>query len=88
MRWRSACCGSTASDRQHFSEPGFASSFGVADRYGHVVIATGEYPTVGIACCLRSATVAVDEVAAVRSGQPQGDLAPDVYEQAAHRFPL
>ncbi len=69
-------------------EPGFADSFGVADRYGHVVIATGDYPTVGIACCLRSATVAVDEVAAVRSGQPQGDLAPDVYEQAAHRFPL
>lgn len=69
-------------------EPGFAESFGVADRYGHVVIATGDYPTVGIACCLRSATVAVDEVAAVRSGQPQGDLAPDVYEQAAHRFPL
>ncbi len=69
-------------------EPGFADSFGVADRYGHVVIATGDYPTVGIACCLRSATVAVDEVAAVRSGRPQGDLAPDVYEQAAHRFPL
>lgn len=69
-------------------EPGFAGSCGVADRYGHVVIATGEHPTVGIACCLRSATVAVDEVAAVRSGQPQGDLAPDVYEQAAHRFPL
>ncbi|WP_419927841.1 hypothetical protein [Candidatus Poriferisocius sp.] len=69
-------------------EPGLADSFGVADRYGHVVIATGDYPTVGIACCLRSATVAVDEVAAVRSGQPQGDLAPDVYEQAAHRFPL
>lgn len=69
-------------------EPGLASSFGVADRYGHVVIATGDYPTVGIACCLRSATVAVDEVAAVRSGQPQGDLAPDVYEQAAHRYPL
>lgn len=69
-------------------EPGLAGSFGVADRYGHVVIATGDYPTVGIACCLRSATVAVDEVAAVRSGQPQGDLAPDVYEQAAHRFPL
>ena len=69
-------------------EPGFAESFGVADRYGHVVIATGDYPVVGIACCLRNATVAVDEVAAVRSGQPQGDLAPDVYEQAAHRFPL
>ena len=69
-------------------EPGFADTFGVADRYGHVVIATGDYPTVGIACCLRSATVAVDEVAAVRAGQPQGDLAPDVYEQAAHRFPL
>lgn len=69
-------------------EPGLAGSFDVADRYGHVVITTGEYPIVGIACCLRSATVAVDEVAAVRSGQPQGDLAPDVYEQAAHRFPL
>ncbi|MCQ3809108.1 MAG: hypothetical protein KTV68_00980 [Acidimicrobiia bacterium] len=69
-------------------EPGFADSFGVADRYGHVVIATGDYPTVGIACCLRSATVAVDEVAAVRSGRPQGELAPDVYEQAAHRYPL
>ncbi|MYH72411.1 MAG: hypothetical protein F4015_11520 [Acidimicrobiia bacterium] len=69
-------------------EPGFADSFGVTDRYGHVVIATGDYPTVGVACCLRNATVAVDEVAAVRSGQPQGDLAPDVYEQAAHRFPL
>ena len=69
-------------------EPGFAGSFGVADRYGHVVIATGDYPTVGIACCLRNATVAVDEVAVVRSGQPQGDLAPDVYEQAAHRYPL
>lgn len=69
-------------------EPGLAESFGVADRYGHVVIATGDYPTVGIACCLRSATVAVDEVAAVRSGQPQSELAPDIYEQAAHRFPL
>ena len=69
-------------------EPGFADAFGIADRYGHVVIATGDYPVVGIACCLRNATVAVDEVAAVRSGQPQGDLAPDVYEQAAHRFPL
>ena len=69
-------------------EPGLADSLGVADRYGHVVIATGDYPTVGIACCLRNATVAVDEVAAVRSGQPQGDLAPDVYEQAAHRHPL
>ena len=69
-------------------EPGFADSFGIADRYGHVVIATGEYPTVGIACCLRSATVAVDEIAAVRSGSLQGDLAPDVYEQAAHRHPL
>ena len=69
-------------------EPGFAESFGVADRYGHVVVATGDYPTVGIACCLRSATVAVDEVAAVRSGQPQSELAPDIYEQAAHRFPL
>ncbi len=69
-------------------EPGLADSLGVADRYGHVVIATGDYPAVGIACCLRSATVAVDEVAAVRSGQPQGDLAPDVYEQAAHRHPL
>ena len=69
-------------------EPGFADSFGIADRYGHVVIATGDYPTVGIACCLRNTTVAVDEVAAVRSGQPQGDLAPDVYEQAAHRYPL
>ena len=69
-------------------EPGFASSSGVADRYGHVVIATGDDNTMGIACCLRSATVAVDEVAAVRSGQPQGELAPDVYEQAAHRFPL
>ena len=69
-------------------EPGFADSFGVADRYGHVVIATGDYPVVGIACCLRNATVAVDEAAAVRSGRPQGDLAPDVYEQAAHRFPL
>lgn len=69
-------------------EPGFADSFGIADRYGHVVIATGDYPTVGIACCLRSATVAVDEIAAVRSGSLQGDLAPDVYEQAAHRHPL
>ena len=69
-------------------EPGFAASFGVADRYGHVVIATGDYTTVGIACCLRNATVAVDEVAAVRLGRPQGDLAPDVYEQAAHRYPL
>ena len=69
-------------------EPGFADSFGIADRYGHVVVATGDYPTVGIACCLRNATVAVDEVAAVRSGRPQGELAPDVYEQAAHRFPL
>ena len=69
-------------------EPGFADSFGIADRYGHVVVATGDYPTVGIACCLRDATVAVDEVAAVRSGRPQGELAPDVYEQAAHRFPL
>jgi len=69
-------------------EPGLAGSFGVADRYGHVVVATGDFPTVGIACCLRNATVAVDEVAALRSGQPQGDLAPDVYEQAAHRFPL
>ncbi|WP_419925164.1 hypothetical protein [Candidatus Poriferisocius sp.] len=69
-------------------EPSFADSFGIADRYGHVVIATGDYPTVGIACCLRSATVAVDEVAAVRSGRPQGELAPDVYEQAAHRHPL
>ena len=69
-------------------EPGFADSFGIADRYGHVVVATGDYPTVGIACCLRSATVAVDEVAAVRSGRPQGELAPDVYEQAAHRYPL
>ena len=69
-------------------EPGFADSFGVADRYGHVVIATGDFPTVGIACCLRNATVAVDEVAAVRSGRPQGELAPDVYEQAAHRHPL
>ena len=69
-------------------ERGFADAFGIADRYGHVVIATGDYPVLGIACCLRSATVAVDEVAAVRSGQPQGDLAPDVYEQAAHRHPL
>ena len=69
-------------------ERGFADSFGITDRYGHVVIATGDYPTVGIACCLRSATVAVDEVAAVRSGRLQGDLAPDVYEQAAHRHPL
>ena len=69
-------------------EPGYADSFGVADRYGHVVIATGDYPTVGIACCLRTATVAVDEVAAVRSGRPQSELAPDVYEQAAHRYPL
>ena len=69
-------------------ERGLADSRGVADRYGHVVIATGDYPVVGIACCLRNATVAVDEVAAVRSGQPQGDLEPDVYEQAAHRFPL
>ncbi|MCY3911419.1 MAG: hypothetical protein OXF99_07875 [bacterium] len=69
-------------------EPGFADSFGIADRYGHVVVATGDFPTVSIACCLRNATVAVDEVAAVRSGRPQGELAPDVYEQAAHRFPL
>ena len=69
-------------------EPGYADSFGIADRYGHVVVATGEFPTVGIACCLRNATVAVDEVAAVRSGRPQGELAPDVYEQAAHRFSL
>ena len=69
-------------------EPGFAEAFGLGDRYGHVVIATGCFPTVGIACCLRNATVAVDEVAAVRFGQPQGDLAPDVYERAAHRFPL
>ena len=69
-------------------EPGFADAFGVADHYGHVVVATGDYPTVGIACCLRKATVAVDEVAAVRAGQPQGELAPDVYEQAAHRYPL
>lgn len=69
-------------------EPGFSDAFGIADRYGHVVVATGDYPLVGIACCLRNATVAVDEVAAVRSGQPQGDLAPDVYEQAAHRHPL
>lgn len=69
-------------------EPGFADSFGIADRHGHVVIATGEYPMVGIACCLREATVAVDEVAAVRSGRLQGELAPDVYEQAAHRHPL
>ncbi|MCY4271494.1 MAG: hypothetical protein OXF00_02490, partial [bacterium] len=69
-------------------EPGFAEAFGLGDRYVHVVIATGCFPTVGIACCLRNATVAVDEVAAVRFGQPQGDLAPDVYERAAHRFPL
>ncbi|WP_420638916.1 hypothetical protein [Candidatus Poriferisocius sp.] len=69
-------------------EPGLAESFGVADRYGHVVIATGDDATRGIACCLRNATVAVDEVAAVRSGRPQGELAPDVYEQAAHRYPL
>ncbi len=69
-------------------EPGYADSPGISDRYGHVVIATGDYPVVGIACCLRQATVAVDEVAAVRSGRPQGDLAPDVYEQAAHRHPL
>ena len=69
-------------------EPGFADSFGIVDRCGHVVIATGDYPTVGIACCLRSATVAVDQIAAVRSGHPQGELAPDVYEQAAHRHPL
>ena len=69
-------------------EPGFADSFGIADRYGHVVIATGDYPTVGVACCLRTATVAVDEVAAVRAGRPQGELAPDIYEQAAHRHPL
>ncbi|MDE0116344.1 MAG: hypothetical protein OXT07_06970 [bacterium] len=69
-------------------EPGFADSFGIADRYGHVVVTTGDHPTVGIACCLRNATVAVDEVAAVRAGRPQGELAPDVYEQAAHRFPL
>ena len=69
-------------------EPGLAHSPRVGDRYGHVMVATGDYPTFGIACCLRNATVAVDEVAAVRSGQPQGDLAPDVYEQAAHRHPL
>ncbi len=69
-------------------EPGFAEAFGVGDHHGHVVIATGQFPTVGIACCLRKATVAVDEVAVVRSGRLQGDLAPDVYEQAAHRFPL
>ena len=69
-------------------EPGLADAFGIADRYGHVVIATGAFPVVGIACCLRDATLAVDEIAAVRSGQPQGELAPDVYEQAAHRYPL
>ncbi len=69
-------------------EPGFPDSLNVGDRYGHVVITTGETPTVGVACCLRRATVAVDEVAAVRAGCLQGELAPDVYEQAAHRHPL
>ena len=69
-------------------EPGFAGSPRVTDRFGHVVLTTGEHPVVGIACCLRAATVAVDEVAAVRSGRPQGELAPGVYEQAAHRHPL
>ena len=69
-------------------ERDFADSPLVADRCGHVVIATGDYPTVGIACCIRAATVAVDEVAVVRSGHLQGELAPDIYEQAAHRHPL
>ena len=88
MQWGSACCGIDSPRPPALFEPGFAASFGIADRYGHVVIATGDFPVVGIACCLRNATVAVDEVAAVRSGRPQGELAPDVYEQAAHRHPL
>ncbi|WP_419918034.1 hypothetical protein [Candidatus Poriferisocius sp.] len=66
-------------------EPGFADSLNVGDRYGHVVVTTGDLPTVGIACCLRKATVAVNEVAAVRAGHLQGELAPDIYEQAAHQ---
>ncbi len=74
-------------------ERGLADSLFLCDLYGHVSIFTGAQVDDrrhmrGIGGCLRTATVALDDVCVIRSGCPQGELAPDVYEQAAHRWPL